>query len=60
MERIKSATVTFEQIIQESKIPWERHLIPHKVLYVPYKEEQKVKSKQRKSKKRRDAEKQSK
>ncbi|RIA94044.1 hypothetical protein C1645_760992 [Glomus cerebriforme] len=58
MKRINLVTVTFKQIIQESKIPWERHLIPHKVLYVPYKEaEQKIKPKRRKSKKRRDAEK---
>ncbi len=50
--------VTFEKIIQESKTPWERHFMPHKVLHIPYKEaEQKVRSKRRKSKKRRDAEK---
>lgn len=56
MKRINS--VTFEQIIQESKIPWERHLIPNKVLNVPYNyEEQRVKPKRRKSKMRRDAEK---
>lgn len=58
MKRINSVTVTFEQIIQESKIPWERHLVPNKVLNVPYNvEEQRVKPKRRKSKKRRDAEK---
>jgi len=58
MQRINSVTVTFEQIIRESKIPWERHLMPNKVLYVPYKGiEQDIKSKRRKSQKRRDAEK---
>ncbi|CAG8481852.1 7379_t:CDS:2 [Funneliformis caledonium] len=58
IEKINSVTITFEQIIQESKIPWERHLMPHKVLHVPYKEaEQKFRSKRRKSKKRRVAEK---
>ncbi|CAB4409941.1 unnamed protein product [Rhizophagus irregularis] len=56
MKRINS--VTFEQIIQESKIPWERHLVPNKVLNVPYNyEKQRVKPKRRKSKMRRDAEK---
>jgi len=58
MERINSVTVTFDQIIQESKIPWERNLIPHKVLHVPYKEaEKRAKPKRRKSNKRRVAEK---
>ena len=58
MERINSVTITFEQIIQESKIPWERHLMQHKMLHIPYKEEeQRTKPKRRKSKKKRDAEK---
>ncbi|CAI2172738.1 419_t:CDS:2 [Funneliformis geosporum] len=58
IEKINSVTITFEQIIQESKIPWERHIMPHKVLHVPFKEtEQKFRSKRRKSKRRRDVEK---
>ena len=58
MERINSVTVTFEQIIRESKVPWERHFTPNKVLYVPYRKvKQKVKPNRRKSKKRRDSKK---
>ncbi|GES87365.1 hypothetical protein GLOIN_2v1526521 [Rhizophagus clarus] len=58
IKRINSVAVTFEQIIQESKIPWERHFIPNKVLNVPCDEKkQRVKPKRRKSKRKRDAEK---
>jgi hypothetical protein len=52
--------ITTEQILAESKIPWERCFVPHKVLHVPYKDDKKETNRskeRRKSKKRRDAEK---
>ncbi|CAG8458710.1 7045_t:CDS:2 [Acaulospora morrowiae] len=58
LEQIHSSVITTEQILKESKIPWERNFVLHKVIHVPKrKREIKVKkSKRRKSKKRRDAE----
>ncbi|CAG8597559.1 3886_t:CDS:2, partial [Paraglomus brasilianum] len=59
-ESIHLSVITAEQVLAESKIPWERCFVPHKVIHVPYKddkEETKKRRKRRKSKKRRDAEK---
>ncbi|CAG8659325.1 1137_t:CDS:2, partial [Paraglomus brasilianum] len=59
-ESIRLSVITAKQVLAESKIPWERCFVSHKVIHVPYKdgkEETKKRKKRRKSKKRRDAEK---
>ncbi|RHZ45179.1 hypothetical protein Glove_688g23 [Diversispora epigaea] len=55
LKEIQASVITSEQIIKESKIPWERNFVLHKVINVHEKEFEKKKSKRRKSKKRRDS-----